>query len=260
MGVPKTATTTLDAFHRGRFWLAQPAGRGHRAGMDAMVLAAAVPSGFGGRVADLGAGAGAAGFAVAARCPKAKVTLVERDTAMAGFAEQSIGLDENRHLMSRVAVLRADVSLAGRARTAAGLADRSHDFVIMNPPFNDRADRPSPDEMKRGAHVMDAGMFAAWTRTAAAILKPGGGLALIARPASLAAVLEAVEQRFGALELKPLHPHADRPAIRFVLRGVRGSRAGLSIHPPLVLHGDDRREFTTEADAICNGAQTLFGD
>ncbi|MEZ5810701.1 MAG: methyltransferase [Rhizobiaceae bacterium] len=256
----ETATVTIDAFHRGGFWLAQPAGRGHRAGMDAMVLAAAVPSGFDGGLADLGAGAGAAGFAVAARCPDADVTLVERDPAMAGFAERSIGLAGNRHLNARVTLLRADVSLAGKARTAVGLADRSHDFVIMNPPFNDGADRQSPDEMKRDAHVMDVGMFAAWTRTAAAMLRPGGGLALIARPASLAAALDAAEGRFGALALKPVHPHAGRPAIRFVLRGVLGSRAGLSIHPPLVLHDDDRREYTAEADAICNGAQTLFGD
>ena len=30
---------TVDAFHRGRFWLVQPAKSGHRAGMDAMMLA-----------------------------------------------------------------------------------------------------------------------------------------------------------------------------------------------------------------------------
>ncbi|MER2534685.1 MAG: hypothetical protein ABTQ31_05920, partial [Rhizobiaceae bacterium] len=49
----ETGASTLDAFHRGRFWLVQPDRRGHRAGTDAMMLAAAVPSGFGGRLADL---------------------------------------------------------------------------------------------------------------------------------------------------------------------------------------------------------------
>ena len=47
---------TLDAFHRGDFWLVQPKGAGHRAGVDAMILAAAVPSAFSGRLADFGAG------------------------------------------------------------------------------------------------------------------------------------------------------------------------------------------------------------
>jgi tRNA1(Val) A37 N6-methylase TrmN6 len=68
---------TLDAFHRGDFWLVQPKGAGHRAGVDAMMLAAAVPASFAGKLADFGAGAGAAGLAVASRCPKAEVVLVE---------------------------------------------------------------------------------------------------------------------------------------------------------------------------------------
>ncbi|TIV63582.1 MAG: methyltransferase, partial [Mesorhizobium sp.] len=42
-----TPAHTVDAFHRGRFWLVQPR-QGHRAGMDAMMLAAAVPSVFSG--------------------------------------------------------------------------------------------------------------------------------------------------------------------------------------------------------------------
>jgi len=80
-----TPAHTVDAFHRGRFWLVQPR-TGHRAGMDAMMLAAAVPSAFAGRLADFGAGAGAAGLAVLSRCPAAEVVLVERSSEMAGFA------------------------------------------------------------------------------------------------------------------------------------------------------------------------------
>ena len=76
---------TLDAFHRGDFWLVQPRGAGHRAGVDAMMLAAAVPSDFAGRLADFGAGAGAAGLAVASRCPEAAVVLVENSAEMAQF-------------------------------------------------------------------------------------------------------------------------------------------------------------------------------
>src|SRR5262245_32922512 len=89
---------TLDAFHRGRFWLVQPKGTGHRAGMDAMMLAAAVPSDFSGRLADFGAGAGAAGLAVAARCPEAQVVLVENSAEMVAFAERTVGHPENGHL------------------------------------------------------------------------------------------------------------------------------------------------------------------
>ncbi len=260
VGEPREIDTTLDAFHRERFWLLQPAGRGHRAGMDAMVLASAVPSGFSGTLADLGAGAGAAGFAVISRCPQASAVLIERDPVMAELASSSIGLEQNADLGDRLSVLVADVTLSGNKRGSAGLADRSFDYAVMNPPFNDDADRRSPDELKRDAHVMVGGMLDAWIKTAAAILRPGGGFALIARPASLGAILTACEGRFGGLQLKPVHAQADGEAIRIVVRGRRGSKAALAITPPLILHDKDKKGFTALADDLCNGRQTLFAD
>ena len=132
----KSVSETIDAFHRGRFHLVQPVGRGHRAGMDAMMLASLVDDDRPIRIADLGAGAGAAGLAVAARLPKASVVLVERSADMAGFARKSLALPENAELATRAEVIEADVTLTGRARLAVGLADNSFHHVIMNPPFN----------------------------------------------------------------------------------------------------------------------------
>lgn len=251
---------TLDAFHRGKFHLVQPKASGHRAGMDAMMLAAAVPSSFAGRLADFGAGAGAAGLAVAARCPAARVVLVENAPQMLAFAERTVGHPANATLRDRVSVLAADVSLAGRARAAVGLADGAFDHVIMNPPFNARHDRATPDDLKRGAHVMPEGLFEQWLRSAAAIVRPGGGVAIIARPQSIAEALAALAGRFGRAEILPIHPRPDKAAIRIVLRGVRGSRAGLSLMPPLMLHEAGSDRFTQRADDINNGRASLFGD
>src|SRR5690606_4971710 len=131
------------------------------------------------------AGAGAAGFAVAARCPQAHVLLVEKFPEMARFAKASLRLPENAALAPRIAVLEADAECTGAAREAAGLRRDGFDFVIMNPPFNARADRATPDSLKQAAHVMEDGLFQRWIRTAAAICRPRGALALIARPQSL---------------------------------------------------------------------------
>jgi tRNA1(Val) A37 N6-methylase TrmN6 len=251
--------STIDAFHRGAFFLAQPAGRGHRAGLDAMILAAAVPAGFAGWLADLGAGAGAAGLAVAVRCPEANVVLVERDPEMAAYARASLALPGNSALGDRATVVAADVTLAGEARAAAGLADRSFDGAIMNPPFNAPADRASSDDLRKTAHVMPPEMFEQWIRTAAAIVKPGGFLALIARPASLEAILAAQAGRFGEAIVVPVHARAEEDAIRVVVRARHGSRGGLSLRPPLVLH-DGGNVLTPRADAVCNGKASLFGD
>ncbi len=249
---------TLDVFHRGAFHLVQPALKGHRSGVDAMILASTVPDDFTGRVADLGSGAGAAGLAVAARCPKAQVTLVERSGLMADFARKSITHPLNAALADRVDILESDVSLKGKARIAAGLADNSFNFAIMNPPFNEARDRTTPDPLKAEAHVMPEGMFEQWIRTAAAIVKPGGGIAIIARPGSIRSILDALSGRFGSLRIVPVQPRADAAAIRIVVAGIRGSRASLSLMPALVLHGAEGHGFTTRADAINNGLSALF--
>lgn len=257
---PGLPAHSVDAFHRGRFWLVQPRQAGHRAGMDAMMLAAAVPSGFRGRLADFGAGAGAAGLAVASRCAGAVVVLVEREAEMAAFARATLAHPLNAHLAPRAAVLEADVSLAGRARQAAGLEDNGFDFVVMNPPFNPAHDRPTPDALKQRAHVMEEGLFAAWIRSAAAVVRPRGGLAVIARPEQLRPLLDAAAGRFGGAELIAVHPRADAAAIRIVLRAVRGARGRLAMRPPLVLHETGSDAFCARADAINNGLASLFGD
>lgn len=262
---PGTAVTvepedTVDAFHRGRFHLVQPAKGAHRAGMDALVLAASLPSGFAGLAADFGAGAGAAGLAVLSRCPLARVLLVERSTEMARYARLSLAHPDNSHLAGRACVLVADVALAGQARQAAGLTDRSADFVLMNPPFNDRRDRATPDALRREAHVAEADQFEAWLRSAAAMLKPRGRVALIARPASIAPVLTALAGRFGSTEIVPIHATPERPAIRIVVRAVRGARGAPSLLPPLSLQQGRGGPLTVRAEAINSGQSSLFDD
>ncbi|MDH6230223.1 tRNA1(Val) A37 N6-methylase TrmN6 [Mesorhizobium soli] len=253
------AAHTTDAFHRGNFWLVQPRDAGHRAGMDALMLAAAVPSDFRGHLADFGAGAGAAGLAVASRCPEASVTLVEQSPEMADFASRTLQHEGNTHLGSRVSLLVADVTLTGKARSEAGLTQNAFDFVIMNPPFNTARDRSTPDELRRQAHVMEDGLFESWLRSAAAVVRPRGGLALIARPQSLPQILAALAGRFGSAEIVPIHPRSDAAAIRIVLRARKGARGALALCPPLILH-EHGHKLSPRADDVSNGRGSLFGD
>src|ERR1700678_1559430 len=76
---------TEDAFLGGQLRVRQPKS-GHRAGHDAMLLAAATPARSGDRVVDLGAGIGAAGLAVAKRAAGIKLVLVEIDKGLAELA------------------------------------------------------------------------------------------------------------------------------------------------------------------------------
>jgi tRNA1(Val) A37 N6-methylase TrmN6 len=71
--------------------------------------------------------------------------------------------------------------------------------------------------------------------------------------------MAALTGRFGGAELIFIHPRRDRPAIRVIARAQRGSRARLSIRPPLVLHENDGRP-TAVAEALSDGRASLFGD
>ncbi|MCV9944081.1 MULTISPECIES: tRNA1(Val) (adenine(37)-N6)-methyltransferase [unclassified Rhizobium] len=248
-----TATETVDAFHRGGFHVVQPKGRGHRSGMDAMLLAALVADDRKVRVADLGAGAGAAGLAVASRLADAEVVLFERSAEMADYARRSILLPDNAHIAGRVSVVEADVTLTAKARNVAGLTDESFHHVIMNPPFNDAGDRRTPDALKAEAHAMTDGLFESWIRTAGAIMIPGGQLSLIARPQSIAEIVTACGRRFGGIEITAIHPRPGENAVRILVTGIKGSRARLSLRAALIMHEEGSHKFSPLVDDFNNG-------
>ncbi len=105
---------TEDAFLGGTLRLRQPKS-GHRAGHDAMLLAAATPARPGDRVVDFGAGVGAAGLAVAKRVAGIKLVLVEIDERLAELAR---GNAVSNAIAAETVVL--DVTAAAGAFAASG--------------------------------------------------------------------------------------------------------------------------------------------
>ena len=249
---PKNLETTCDLFFRGRFAALQPARGGHRSGSDALLLAAALPEGASGRLCELGAGAGVAAFAALTANPELGATLVEIDRDMAELARKSLELQHNRHLHGRAEIIIGDAAADARSRRKCGLAENAFDFVIMNPPYRRAAQRPSPDERRRLAHHTGADGLDPWLRNAAAILKPGGMLAMIWPSERLAEVLLAAKNRFGGLSITPLHAKAGEPATRIIVTAKRGGRAPLAIRPAVVLH-EAGGKSTGIAEALLNG-------
>jgi tRNA1(Val) A37 N6-methylase TrmN6 len=232
------AETTDDAFLGGALRLLQPA-RGYRAGLDAVLLAAvAVPeAGRPMRVLDVGAGVGTAGLCNAARNKEARVTLLERECGLVELAAANI---ERNALGDRVGVAEADLSASGEALAAAGLEPDSFDRVIANPPFHTEGrGTAAPVGLKARAHAMAEGSLDDWARFMARMAAPGGTATVIHKADALAALLGAFDRRFGDLRVLPVHSRADRPAIRVIISGIKGSRAPLALLAPLVLHGPD---------------------
>jgi tRNA1(Val) A37 N6-methylase TrmN6 len=207
---------------------------GHRAGHDAMLLAAATSACSGDRVVDFGAGVGAAGLALAKRVAGIKLVMVEIDEALVGFARDNAA---SNAIAAEVAVL--DIASTPEAFAAAGLTPDSVDVVLMNPPFNDSIrHRASPDKARATAHVATVATLETWVHAARRILKTGGVLTLIWRADGLAEVLAALDRGFGSLAILPVHGDVTAPAIRVLIRAIKGGRAPLRIHAGLVLNDE----------------------
>jgi tRNA1(Val) A37 N6-methylase TrmN6 len=196
----------------------------------------------------------ARGLAAISRLPQLDAVLIERSPVMADCARRSLALAENARLAPRVRVIEADVTLQGSQRRAAGLADHAFDYVILNPPFNAAADRRAPDTLRAQAHAMDSNdLFERWLRTAAATLKPGGQVSIIARPHSTGEILAALGKRFGGAEITPVIPRSGDDAIRILLTAIKGSRARLSMRDRILIHQGAERAFSGQMDDLANG-------
>jgi tRNA1(Val) A37 N6-methylase TrmN6 len=232
----------------GRVRLRQPA-RGYRAGMDAALLAAAVPALPGQTVIEAGCGAGAVLMQIAARRPGAILTGIERDPAMAALAMENAALNG----MEATATIRqGDVAAGFRA-----LGRAPADWAVSNPPFFDDAKAlRAPSEGKRGAWMADDGLRA-WTGFLLKAVREGGRIVVIHRTDRLADLLALLGDKAGSFAVRPVHPFADEPAKRVLVHAVKTGRAPLRLLPPLVLHDREGGKHSAQAEAILRGEAAL---
>ena len=236
---------TDDAILGGRLRLLQPK-RGHRFGHDAILLAAAVPAQSGQRVVEFGAGVGAASLALLARVPGIDATLLEIDAELCDLARRNIA---RNGLSASARAVALDVTASMQDFSAAGLTSGSCDHVFMNPPFNDTSHQASPDPRRRLAHAGRAKDLARCIENAQKILKEEGTVTAIWRADGLDDVTDALRPHFGAMSAITIYPAPNRPAIRVIVSGIKGSSAPARILPALTLN-DDHRRPTTEAETI----------
>jgi tRNA1(Val) A37 N6-methylase TrmN6 len=245
---PGSTPVREDLFLGGRVKLRQPV-RGYRAGMDAGLLAAACAAAPGQSVFEAGCGAGAVLCQIGARCPEAQLQGLERDPAMAALADENLTLN----------------GFGDRGTVQTGdVADRPSpeergrfDWAISNPPFfDDPGALRAPGPGKRDAWLADDGLQA-WLDRLSLSAREGGQVLLIHRADRLADILEGLKRRCGSFAVRPVHPFADAPAKRVLVRAIRGGRAPLVLHPPLVLH-ERSGGHTAAAETILQGEASVI--
>ncbi|HLI67077.1 MAG TPA: methyltransferase [Caulobacteraceae bacterium] len=248
--MPRSAAAAIseDRVLGGRVRVRQPA-KGYRAGVDAALLAAACDAADSERVLDAGAGAGAALLAAAARRPGATFTGVERDPAALALLRENIALNG---LGPRVTAIAGDVA----ARFSA-LGLPAFDATLANPPFfDDPKALRGPHPSRAAAWLADGGLEA-WTVFLLAAVRQGGTITLIHRADRLGDVLALLAPKAGSFRVRPVHPFADKPAKRVIVRAVKTGKAPLVLLPALVLHDASEAKYTPAAEAILRGEAAL---
>ncbi len=244
----RTEDVTRDTFLGGEIDLLQPT-RGYRAGLDAVLLAAAIPvQGFSNpTLLDCGAGVGAVGMCATTRCSNLKTVLIERQPRFVNLARENIALNG---LNDRVRVVAVDITAPGRELVDAGIQDNSFSHVVANPPFfvSGRG-TTSPNALKAAGHEMDPADLDLWVRFMTRMARAGGDLVMIQQAAALPALLAALEGRFGGAMVVPVHPRAGEAATRVLVAAKKGSCAPLRILPGFILH-EAGNAFTDAADAV----------
>lgn len=242
------ADLTDDAFLGGRLQVLQPR-KGFRAGLDAVMLAAAVPARPRQFACDLGSGVGTAGLCLAARVEGVHVMAVDIDAPMLELASRNAARNGRA---GTFAVLEADLS--GRARS---LPRQHFHHVLTNPPFHDEASGTSaPERRKASAKEIGADGLRHWLRLARAITRPGGTVSAILPPGQLPVALEALSPHGRGVTVIPLWPRAGVPAKRLVLTVRTNAAAPLVMAPGLLLHGPGGKP-TPEAEQILRHAGPL---
>ncbi|MEE3623379.1 methyltransferase [Nitrospirillum sp. BR 11752] len=253
---PVEGDLTEDRLLDGRVRLLQPA-QGYRAAIDPVLLAAATPAGGEDHVLDLGCGAGAATFCLAARLPGVRIAGLEVQPAAVDLARRNADLNG---VAGRVRISLGDAAQApGHLPPGSDpdlLAGR-FDHVMTNPPFypGGRHTR-SPRAGKAVSHGEGTADLATWIAAAARLLAPRGTLTMIHRADRVDDILARLAGRFGAVVLYPLWPRAGAEARRVIIRARLGARTPARLLPGLVLHGE-RGGYTPAADAVLRGGEGL---
>lgn len=242
---------TTDAFLGGRLGVRQPRA-GYRAGIDPVLLAAAVPARGGESVLELGCGAGVAALCLGRRVPETVLAGLELQPGYAALARRNA--EENGIALE---VFEGDLS-----RMPTALRARSFDHVIANPPYFRREAGTRAGDSGRETAMGEATPLAEWVGAGLRRLRPGGRLTIIQRADRLPDLLSALEGRRVSVVVRPIAPRDGREVTLVILAAVKDRSAPFRLLSPLILHDGpvhrrDGEDYCAPVRAVLRDAAAL---
>jgi len=240
-----------DTLLGGRVTLWQPRD-GYRAGVDPVLLAAAVPARAGQTVLDLGCGGGVVLWCLAARVAGLRLTGVEWQPGYGDLARRNAVLNG-----VRAEIVVSDLRALPHATTA-----RQFDHVVCNPPYFQRGQSLSSDNPGRDLGLRSDVPMEDWLAVAARRCAPKGSVTFIQRADRLPELLAGMPPALGSVVALPIAPRDGRDAGLVIVQARAGGRAAFRLRAPLILHDQpqhtrDAPDYRALAHAVLHDAAAL---
>lgn len=234
-----TTELTDDAFLGGLLQILQPQ-KGYRAGMDAVLLAAAVPATASELILEAGSGVGVAALCLARRVRGVQVMGLEIQQNLVAIAENNA---QRNGLTSDVTFVVGDI-----LKTPASVKSMSFDHFMCNPPYFDQPGAYRRSEAGKEVSNMGTGAqledFIQWGLRR---LKPKGRITLIHRAERLEEIISLFHGKVGDIRVCPIWPRLGDAAKRVIVSGQNGAKSPLKLLAGFAMHEPGRR-YSREAE------------
>lgn len=214
-------------------------------GVDAVLLSdfAAKAIKKGSRVMDFCCGSGIIPVLLSAKCDAKNLFGLELFECMADIAKRNVklnGLDE------KVEIICGDVK-----KEPFLFKKCSFDYITCNPPYKEAGTgiKNSDSVITAARHEIFLSLEEVLC-SAAALLVPGGKIALVHRPERLADIIRLMYQnKIEPKRLRFVHPYPQKTATMILIEGTKHGGRKLFLEPPLYIY-DENRNYTDEINRI----------
>ena len=246
-----TKNFTVDKILRGKISIIQLK-KGFRYGFDTVFLAAFV-NGYLKKLkkkkislADVGSGVGTISLIIAYQNDKINITAIENNNTYLEIANKNI---EKNNFQKKINLMRGDIFNIDN-----DLMNR-FDIVVTNPPFYDRKQKKSENELENYAtRIIN---YQSWIENSVKLLKDKGMIFLIIPTRLLEKSLKFLSTKSGSFKIFPIWPNQKKSSKRLILLAKKGGASPTELMSGMRLL-NNRGKTTKKAKTYSNNGIFTF--